>query len=65
VYQIVTADGPVTASIRKQDSSGDPLTIAVYKNGVQLQNASTVAPMGSVDFWADLKTVSQVPTPAS
>ena len=65
VYQIVTADGPVTAAIRKQDSSGDPLTIAVYKNGVQLQNASTVAPMGSIDFWADLKTVSQVPTPVS
>ena len=65
VYQIVTADGPVTAAIRKQDSSGDPLTIAVYKNGVQLQNASTVAPMGSIDFWADLKTAPPVTSPPS
>ena len=63
IFQIVTADGPVTASIKKQDGSADKLTITVYKEGVLVKTASTTAPEGSIDFWADLKTTTPTPTP--
>ncbi len=65
IFQIVTADGPVTASIKKQDGSADKLTITVYKEGVLVKTASTTAPEGSIDFWADLKTTTPTPAPTT
>jgi hypothetical protein len=63
LYQVATADGPVVASITKQDGSGDKLTVAVYKDGALIKSATTVAPRGSIDFQADLKTPTPTPVP--
>jgi len=65
LYQIATADGPVVASIKKQDGSGDKLTVAVYKDGVLIKDATTVAPGGTIDFQADLKTPTPTPVPTT
>ena len=65
LYQIATADGPVVASIKKQDGSGDKLSVAVYKNGVLIQNATTVSPSGTIDFLADLRTPTPTPVPTT
>ena len=65
LYQIATADGPVVASIKKQDGSGDKLTIAVYKNGELIKTATTVSPSGTIDFLADLKTPMPTPVPTT
>ena len=69
-YQIAIASGPVIASIKKQDGSGDMLVIAVYKDGVLIKQESTTAPYHSIDSYTDLKTttpssrpVTPVPTP--
>jgi len=65
LYQIATADGPVVASIKKQDGSGDKLTVAVYKDGVLIKTATTVAPGGTIDFYAMLATPTQTPVPTT
>ena len=59
-YQIATVGGPVVASIKKQDGSGDALAIAIYKDGVLIKEESTTAPYRLIEFYSDLKT--QTPT---
>lgn len=55
-YQIATAIGPVAASIKKLDGSGDTLAIAVYKDGVLIKEESTTVPYRLMEFYSDLKT---------
>jgi DNA-directed RNA polymerase subunit RPC12/RpoP len=64
-YQISTVDGPVVASVNKQDGSGDKLTVAVYKNGVLIKEDSTTRPRGIIDFQAVLKTPTPTPVPTT
>lgn len=55
-YQIATVGGPVVASIKKLDGSGDTLAIAIYKDGVLIKEDSTTAPYRLMEFYSDLKT---------
>jgi len=64
-YQVSTEDGPVIASVSKQDGSGDKLVVAVYKNGVEITNESTTRPRGTIDFHAILKTPTPSPVPTT
>ena len=55
-YPIASAGGPVVASIKKLDGSGDTLAIAIYKDGVLIKEDSTTAPYRLMEFYSDLKT---------
>jgi len=55
-YQIASTGGPVVASIKKLDGSGDTLAIAIYKDGVLIKEDSTTAPYRLMEFYSDLKT---------
>ena len=55
-YQIASAGGPVVASIKKMEGSGDTLAIAIYKDGVLIKEESTTAPYRLMEFYSDLKT---------
>jgi hypothetical protein len=55
-YQIPTVDGVVEAAIQKQDGSGDPLTVEIYKNGILIKSSTITAPRGTIDIHVDLKT---------
>jgi hypothetical protein len=55
-YQIASAGGPVVASIKKLDGSGDTLAIAIYKDGVLIKEDSTTAPYRLMEFYSDLNT---------
>ena len=57
-YQIATVEGPVLASIKKQDGSGDTLKIAIYKDGMLIKEESTTVPYRVIEFYSDLKTQS-------
>ena len=57
-YQIASAGGPVVASIKKLDGSGDTLAIAIYKDGVLIKKESTTVPYRSMEFYSDLKTLT-------
>ncbi|MDO9034605.1 MAG: hypothetical protein Q7U51_05310 [Methanoregula sp.] len=60
-YQIATVMGPVVASIKKQDGSGDKIVIAIYKDGMLIKEESTIVPYRLIEFSTDLKT----PTPTT
>jgi hypothetical protein len=62
LLQIPTSEGIVVANIQKTDGSSDKLTVEVYKNGVVVQEKSTITPKGIVEIQADLKP-SPTPTP--
>jgi hypothetical protein len=57
-YQISTTNGTVAVSLKKTDGSSDKLNVEIYKNGVLVKQASTIAPKGELEFQFDLKTVS-------
>ena len=57
-YQISTTNGTVAVSLMKTDGSSDKLNVEIYKNGVLVKQASTIAPKGELEFQFDLKTVS-------
>jgi hypothetical protein len=57
-YQISTTNGTVAVSLMKTDGSTDKLNVEIYKNGVLVKQASTIAPKGELEFQFDLKTVS-------
>jgi hypothetical protein len=65
LYQVATDTGPVVASIKKQDGSGDKLTVAVYKDGELMKTASTTAPSGTLDFLAEFKNPTPTPVPTT
>jgi len=57
-YQISTTNGTVAVSLMKTDGSSDKLNVEIYKNGVLVKQASTIAPKGELEFQFDLRTVS-------
>jgi hypothetical protein len=57
-YQISTTNGTVAVSLKKTDGSSDKLNVEIYKNGVLVKQASTIAPKGELEFQFDLRTVS-------
>ncbi len=59
-YQIPENNGFITASLHKNDGSGDNLTVNVFKDSTLLKTASTTIPYGNVDILAVLAT--PVPT---
>jgi len=64
-YQIATVEGPVAASIKKQDGSANNLEVAVYKDGNLIKKESTIRPMGTIDFHAVFKTPTPTPVPTT
>ena len=64
-YQISTTNGTVAVSLKKTDGSSDKLNVEIYKNGVLVKQASTIAPKGELEFQFDLKTVSSGGTNAT
>jgi len=57
-YQISTTNGTVAVALQKTDGSSDKLNVEIYKNGVLVKQASTIAPKGELEFQFDLKSVS-------
>ncbi|MGA2698072.1 MAG: tetratricopeptide repeat protein [Methanoregula sp.] len=54
-YRVPAAnDGLVTASVQKNDGSGDKLTVKVYKDCILVKTDSTTLPYGSLDVVADI-----------
>ena len=64
-YQVATVEGPVDASIKKQDGSANNLEVAVYKDGNLIKKESTTRPMGTIDFHAVFKTPTPTPVPTT
>ena len=64
-YQISTTNGTVAVSLKKTDGSSDKLNVEIYKNGVLVKQASTIAPKGELEFQVDLKSVSSGGTNSS
>ena len=54
-YQILAQDDIIDISIEKQDASGDPLTIGIYKNGALVKQSNTTTPRGIIDLHFNLK----------
>jgi hypothetical protein len=55
LYRVPTVDGPVVGSIRKQDGSGNLLTVEVYNNGTLVKRVTTKAPNGAIEINAELR----------
>jgi hypothetical protein len=55
-YQISKNDGLVTASLHKNDGSGDKLTVNVYKDGTLVKTDSTTIPNGDLYVQTSLPT---------
>jgi hypothetical protein len=51
-YPIPANSGFVTASIRKNDGSGDKLALKIYKDGTLVKTDSTTLPYGTLDVTA-------------
>jgi hypothetical protein len=56
LYKIQDNNGIVQVSVRKQDNSGSPLSVEIYKDGNLIASRTITAPMGSIDFLIDSKT---------
>jgi len=64
-YQIPRNDGIVTATVSKNDGSGDRLTVTVYSNGVVIKNESTILPYSTIDLLATIPIVTPTPEDAA
>ncbi|WAC05428.1 MAG: hypothetical protein OS112_02000 [Methanoregula sp.] len=49
-YQIQARDGIVDISLEKQEASGDPLAVAIYKDGSLVRQTSTSVPKATIDI---------------
>jgi hypothetical protein len=49
-YQILAKDDIIDISIGKQDASGDPLTVGLYKDGALVKQSNTSVPLGTIDL---------------
>ena len=54
-YQILAKDDIIDISIGKQDASGDPLTVGLYKDGGLVKQSTTSTPRGIIDLHFNLK----------
>jgi hypothetical protein len=64
-YQISRNDGYVTASLHKNDGSGDKMTVNIYKDGILVKTDSTTLPNGDLYVQAVLATPVSPPLTAS
>ncbi|MGB8309966.1 MAG: tetratricopeptide repeat protein [Methanoregula sp.] len=55
-YQIERNNGIIYASVTKNDGSGDPLTVNIYKDGTLIKTDSTMKPYGGLDVVGVLST---------
>jgi hypothetical protein len=53
-YQIVTRDGIVDISLEKQEASGEPLAVALYKDGSLVRQSTTSVPKGTINLHVSL-----------
>lgn len=63
-FQVPAKDEVVTASVTKQDNSGNPLTVEIYNEGKMVKTATITKPKGTLDLDANLKLAAS-PTGAS
>ncbi len=57
VYPIPMSAGTVTASLEKEDGSGNQIILEVYRDGVMLKRESNITPKGIVEIQLDLSTL--------
>jgi hypothetical protein len=55
-YKILNSDDLVQVAVEKQDNSGNPLSVEVYKEGILIYTRTITAPMGSIELLIDAKT---------
>lgn len=55
VYQLPARDEIVTATIQKQDNTGNKLIVEIYNEGTLIKSGSVTAPKGTVLISADLR----------
>jgi hypothetical protein len=55
-YKIPDSNGLVQVAVKKQDNSGNPLSVEVYKEGILIYTRTITAPMGSIELLIDSKT---------
>ena len=55
-YAVLMTTDIVQATIRKQDNSGDRLTVGIYNNGTLLAQKTITAPMGEINLLIDTRT---------
>jgi hypothetical protein len=55
-YTVLKNDDLISATVRKQDNSGSPLTVEIYNNGTLLTIRTVTAPMGEIQLLIDPKT---------
>jgi len=55
-YPIRNSDNLVQVSLQKQDNSGEPLTVMIYRNGTAVYQDSTRIPRGDVSNLIDPRT---------
>jgi len=55
-YKIPDSNGLVQVEVKKQDNSGNPLSVEVYKEGILIYTRTITAPMGSIELLIDAKT---------
>jgi hypothetical protein len=60
-YQIPKNDGFITASVSKNDGSGDNLTVNIFAGGTLVKTDSTTVPYGSLDVVALIPTLGSPP----
>jgi hypothetical protein len=71
-YQVPRSDRPVQVAVQKQDNSGAPLEVGIYRNGTLISSRSVTMPMGTVSLLVDPVTgrppglrANDTPVPAS
>jgi hypothetical protein len=65
LYQIPTSEGPVVVSIQKDDGSLSELAVEVYKDGVLIKHAATIAPRGLIEIQTLLQLATETTIPVT
>jgi hypothetical protein len=63
--KVLWDDRPVEAVVQKQDNSGAPLTVAVYRNGTLIASRTITSPMGTATLLIDPVTARPPGLPAN
>jgi hypothetical protein len=58
IFPVLMTKNIVQATVRKQDYSGDTLTVEIYNNNTLLASKSVTAPMGEVSLLIDTTTAA-------
>ena len=54
LYQLSIVGGMIEGSVQKQDGSGNPLVVAIYRDGLLVSRLFTFAPHGTIDIHVPL-----------